>query len=81
MKALFLRNIKQGFATNSSSYHSTLIMTEDEYDKWKSGEIESIDDYTYEEWNEDEYAETDWNSYTTPKGEKIVVLCKHGNDW
>lgn len=31
---LYLRNVKKGFATNSSSYHSTLILTDDEYQKW-----------------------------------------------
>lgn len=39
MTKLFLRNIKKGFATNSSSYHSTLILTKDEYEKWSNNEI------------------------------------------
>lgn len=79
MLRLFLRNIKKGFATNSSSYHSTLIMTKDEEEKWEKGEIE-IEGYSYEEWD-DEYAETDYHTYTTPGGEKIVVICKHGSDY
>lgn len=35
---MYLRNIKKGYATNSSSYHSTLILTEEEYKKWKNNE-------------------------------------------
>lgn len=77
---LFLRNIKKGFATNSSSYHSTLIMTEEEHKKWNNGDIE-INGYTSEDWYESDYAEYDEDTYTTPNGEKIIVLCQHGSDY
>lgn len=86
MIKLFLRNIKKGFATNSSSYHSTLILTEEEYEKWTKGEIK-IDKYgdgdeydfiTYDEWGED--YETEVRKYTTPRGDKIVILCEYGYD-
>lgn len=82
MKQLYLRNIKKGFATNSSSYHTTLVMTEEEYVKWTTGEITVDDNYgdqiTYDQWGED--GETDITRYTTPKGEKIVILCESGYD-
>lgn len=74
---LYLRNIKKGFATNSSSYHSTLIMTEEEYEKWVNGEI-VIDDISYDEWGD--YYETDVTYYTSPSGDKLVILCEHGFD-
>lgn len=74
---LYLRNIKKGFATNSSSYHSTLIMTEEEYEKWVNGEI-VIDNISYDEWGD--YCETDVTYYTSPSGDKLVILCEHGFD-
>lgn len=80
MIKLFLRNIKKGFATNSSSYHSTLILTEEEYEKWTTGKIKVENDYeeqiSYEEWGED--YETDITRYTSPSGDKLVILCEHG---
>ena len=81
MLNLFLRNVKKGFATNSSSYHTTLIMTEEQRKKWEAGEIEQIEGYTYDEWFDDDYAEHDTDYFTTPNGEKIVVHCKHGSDY
>lgn len=55
MFKLFLRNIKKGFATNSSSYHSTMIFTKDEHDKWLNGEISGDVPYSkFEGYNEDE---------------------------
>ena len=35
IKQLFVRNAKKGFATNSSSYHSTIIFTEEEFENGK----------------------------------------------
>ena len=55
MLKLYVRNIKKGFATNSSSYHSTLILTEDEFIKWKTGEIEEIDGVKYKYFDDDDY--------------------------
>lgn len=75
---LFLRNIKKGFATNSSSYHSTLMMSEEEYEKWKDGEIE-VNGWSYEEYEETSY-ETDFDTYTTPGGEKIITISIFGYD-
>ena len=83
MVKLYIRNIKKGFATNSSSYHSTLILTEDEYEKWKSGEIniqsEYNDEVSYEDWGYD--YETEVTRYTSPSGDKLVILCEHGTDY
>lgn len=56
-------------------------MTEEEYEKWKTGEIKEIDDYEYEDWFNDEYAEHDTTYFTTPSHDKIVILCKYGNDY
>lgn len=85
MKAiLFLRNIKKGFATNSSSYHSTVVLDQEEYDKWVAGEIAVEirgDEQTYEEWQDDEYGETDVTTHTTPNGDSIVIICVHGSDY
>lgn len=84
---LFLRNIKKGFATNSSSYHSTTILSQEEYDNWVNGKIKLEigwrDEMSYEEFENDtesEY-EVDITEYTTPGGEKIVVICEHGANY
>lgn len=80
-KKLYLRNIKKGFATNSSSYHSTLILMKDVYDKWVNEEITVENDWgeeiTYDEWGN---GESEINTFTTPNGETIVILCEHGYD-
>lgn len=86
MKALlFLRNIKKGFATNSSSYHSTVVLDQEEYDKWVAGEIEveiRYDPISYEDWcNDKEGGETDITTHTTPNGDSIVIICVHGSDY
>ena len=36
--------------------------------------------YTYNMWCNNEYLEYDSNTYTTPKGEKIITYCKYGED-
>lgn len=81
-KKLFLRNIKNGFATNSSSYHSTLIILKSDYEKWVKGEIKIKNGYgeeiTYDEWGMD--FDTDYDEFTTPQGETIVILCKYGSN-
>lgn len=47
----------------------------------KESFIKEMDDFiTYDSWMDDEYLETDTHSYTTPKGEEIVVHCKYGRD-
>lgn len=84
MLDLYIRNIKKGFATNSSSYHSTLILTDEEYEKWVNGLITIKNNYNYEidyeEWCEEEY-ESDITRYTSPSGDKLVILCLHGTDY
>lgn len=35
---------------------------------------------SYEEWRDDEYLETDYDSYTTEHGDEIVAVCKYGYD-
>ena len=82
MKKLVIRNIKKGFATNSSSYHSTLILTEDEYDKWKSGEI-SIEDISYGVFEDNDGYDDDSGLYyyiesqserTLDDGTKVIAI-------
>lgn len=47
----------------------------------KESFIEEMGDFiAYDSWRDDEYCETDTHSYTTPKGEEIVVHCKYGRD-
>lgn len=83
---LYLRNIKKGFGTNSSSYHSTIVLTLKEFEKWKSGKIKidkwgdgyEEDMITYDEWGN--YYETDITYYTSPSGDELVILCEHGFD-
>lgn len=75
---LFLRNVKQGFATNSSSYHSMIMMTEEEKVKWENGEIE-IDGYSYEEWNDNNYYEESHDSKEV-NGVTVHVFAKYGYD-
>ena len=36
--------------------------------------------YTYNMWRDNEYLECDEETYTTPKGEKIITYCKYGED-
>ena len=79
MQELVVRNVKMGFATNSSSYHSTLILTEEEYNKWVDGKIK-IEDYYGDEVSYDECgndSETNISRYTSPSGDKLVILCEH----
>lgn len=35
---------------------------------------------TYDEFIEDRYLEVDETRYTTKSGEKLVIICKYGND-
>ena len=83
------------FETNSSSTHSMVICSEEEYIKWANGELlasrwedgfQTKDDLT-----EDDYGwydldvwagdlECDENSYTSPSGDKIRIICRYGYD-
>lgn len=86
MKKLFLQNVKKGFATNSSSYHSMLILTDEEYERWRNGEV--INGWEYNEWFELDEFENDWSNtefdektYTTAGGETIYIFCRYGSDY
>lgn len=68
---LHVRNVKMGFATNSSSYHSTLILTEEEYNKWKNGQFKA--DVTYEQIKNDNYDEdTGYYYYIESQSERML---------
>ena len=72
IKKLYLRNIKRGFATNSSSYHSTIILSEDEFNKWKNGEI-NIENLAYSALDNDEhYEETGYYYYIESQTERVL---------
>lgn len=114
------------FETNSSSTHSMVICTEEEYEKWAKGELyasryydgfktkeevieearkeyyerfdsegnfisndeyetveEFLNDWHTEWYNLDDWAgdlECDENSYTSPSGDKIRIICRYGYD-
>lgn len=84
---------KNTFETNSSSTHSITICTEEEFEKFKNGELMrdwdgtlvSVKDnnnelHTYEDYDYDMY-ETFEEYYTTPSGDKIVAFGYYGNDY
>lgn len=79
------------FETNSSSVHSLCICSEDDYDRFKNGELfynsyeqiltKNSDDMTYEDFlRELEYYEGYEEYYTTKSGDNIVVFGYHGFD-
>lgn len=35
---------------------------------------------SYDQFQDNEYLETDYNTFTTPKGETICMICKYGYD-
>lgn len=72
MKKLYLRNIKRGFATNSSSYHSTIILTEDEFKKWELGEIEIDGIYYSFLSNEEHYYEHGYYYYIESQTDRVL---------
>lgn len=91
------RTIRYGvFETNSSSTHSLCICTEDEYERWKNGELlfdsyreeftsEKFDYWdepnkTFDEYWDDEYLEPFEEEYVSPSGDRIVVFGKYGWD-
>ena len=122
MKTIRLRT----FETNSSSTHSMVICTEEEYEKWANGELyasrwedgfktkeevieearkeyyekfdsegnfipddeyetveEFLNDWHTEWYDLDNWAgdlECDENSYTSPSGDKIRIICRYGYD-
>lgn len=51
-------------------------MPEEELSEW-------LDDYgfvSYDRFSDNEYLETDYNTFTTPKGETICMICEYGYD-
>ena len=83
------------FETNSSSTHSMVICSEEEYKKWAAGELYASrweDGFkTKDELTEDDYGwhdlngwvgdlECDENSYISPSGDKIKIICRYGYD-
>lgn len=112
------------FETNSSSTHSMVICSEEEYKKWANGELlasrwkdgfktkeevieearkeyhekfdsegnfipddeyETVDEFL-NDWNTEWYNLNDWagdlecdkNTYTTPSGDTIKIICRYG---
>ena len=122
---------KNTFETNSSSTHSMVICTKDEYEKWANGELyasrwedgfktkdevvkelqanyseyfdengnfiededrsdlyyDSLEElisnesewYTLDDWCGE--LECDENSYTSPSGDEIRIICRYGYDY
>lgn len=79
------------FETNSSSVHSLCICSEDDYDRFKNGELfynsrkqiltKNSDDMTYGDFlRELEYFESYEEYYTTKSGDDIVVFGYYGFD-
>lgn len=89
-----MKQIRLGiFETNSSSTHSIVICTDEEFEKWKNGELvydgdkslipptEDNPEYenNYDEFGE--YAEVCHTEYTTKSGDKINIICSYGYDY
>lgn len=51
-------------------------MSEEELMEW----LHDADFISYDEFSDNEYLETDYNTFTTPKGETIYMVCKYGYD-
>ena len=81
------------FETNSSSTHSLVICTEDEFNKFESGEYvweimkgklmdpndpEAKWVERYEDW--EDYLETFCEYFTSPSGDKMVAFGEYGYD-
>ena len=88
-------SIRRGvFETNSSSTHTITMCSEEEYNKWKNGElvfdrwqeelVEPKEDneyykyQTYDEFWENEYLEGFVEKYTTNSGEKVIAFGLYG---
>ena len=90
-------SIRRGvFETNSSSTHTITMCSEEEYNKWKNGELvfdrwqeELVEPkkenehhryQTYDEFWEDEFLEGFKEKYTTNSGEKVIAFGLYGYD-
>lgn len=91
------KQIRYGvFETNSSSTHSMVVCSNEDLERWKSGELlydygglieakiiddDQIEDYeTYDQFTESECEEVGERTYTTKSGEVVNIVYKHGND-
>ena len=83
------------FETNSSMTHSLVIDTEENFEKWRNGELiwdeykeelvpsEECEGNRYEFSSYNEFSgdlETESGSFTTPSGEKIKWRARYGYD-
>ena len=84
------------FETNSSSTHSMVVCSEEDYQKWVDGELlydygdlvkredlpeEYLEDYkTYEQFMDSDYEEVGETIHTTPNGEKVHIIYKYGHE-
>lgn len=84
------------FETNSSSTHSMVVCSEEDYQKWVDGELlydygslvkreeldqEYLEDYkTYDQFMDSDYEEVGETIHTTPNGEKVHIVYKYGHD-
>lgn len=84
------------FETNSSTTHTLTIVSNDEYEKWRNGELlydfwkeklvdpekDEIDEdcVSYDKYFEDDYLEIFNIDYKTESGDEIVVFGKYGHD-
>ncbi len=92
-----MKQVRYGiFETNSSSTHSLVICTAEEYnkfkngelvlDRWGSGEIVGKDkvknrfDYQTYEDYYNDDLEPFWKRFTTPSGDKMIAFGKYGYD-
>lgn len=94
-----MKTIRNGtFETNSSSTHSIIIMTEEEYNNWENNKLlldtksdllvecseENLENScckTIDSFYDDCYLEIDTTHYTSPSGDKLIIICQHGNDF
>lgn len=51
-------------------------MSEEDLMEW----LQDANFVSYDEFSDNEYLETDYNTFTTPKGETICMVCKYGYD-
>ena len=84
------------FETNSSSTHSMVVCSEEDYQKWVDGELlydygslvkreeldqEYLEDYkTYDQFMDSDWEESGEEIYTTKHGEKVHIIYKYGHD-
>lgn len=91
-----MKQIRIGvFETNSSSTHTLVVCTDEELEKWKTGEMVynyregfilpdnsniSSGGETYEAFMDDDELEIDIYTYVTKGEENLTIFCKHEYD-